>query len=90
MTIDVKQAVLASHSYIKSLQEILNDRVENITLEEVERSEDNKFWYITLGFDRPQQSSLVIPVMVPNEREYKLFKVNSYTGEVESMKIREL
>lgn len=87
---EVKQVVIAAHSCFQSLQEILNNKVENITLEEVERSEDNNFWLITLGFERPQKSDLRIPGIVSYEREYKVFKVNVRNKEVESIKVRVL
>lgn len=90
MSVDVKQAAIQAHQYLKSLQEVFNDRIENLALEEVELSEDRKFWLITLGFDRLQRAALVIPAIGNYVREYKIFKINTDTGEVESMKIREI
>lgn len=55
---------------------------------------------ITLGFDipkKPPKNRLedLIPISLASihvlyEREYKFFKVNSQTGEVEAMKIRQV
>ena len=98
--IDVKTAVNAAYEYIKSLQDIMGSSLPDLRLEEVELSEDKNFWLITLGFDIPKKppknrledlipTSLVsTPVLY--EREYKLFKVNSQTGKVEAMKIRQV
>ena len=98
--IDVKTAVNAAYQYIKSIQDIMGSSLGDLRLEEVELSEDKRFWLITLGFDipkKPPKSRLenLMPVSLASvpvlyEREYKLFKVNSQTGEVEAMKIREV
>jgi hypothetical protein len=53
----------------------------HFSLEEVELSEDGKFWFVTLGMQ---------DVGAPfSPKTYKVFKVNSRTGEVLSMKMRE-
>ncbi|MFN6485118.1 MULTISPECIES: hypothetical protein [unclassified Nostoc] len=98
--IDVKTAVNAAYQYIKSIQDMMGSSLEDLRLEEVELSEDKSFWLITLGFDIPKNppksrlDDLIPPsltsTLVLYEREYKLFKVNSQTGEVEAMKIREV
>jgi len=86
--INVKNAVKSAYDYFQSIQDLMNNHIEDLNLEEVELSEDEKFWLITLGFDRP--------IKTPNlfeekyKRVYKLFKVNSETGAVEAMKIREV
>ncbi|MBE9145956.1 hypothetical protein [Planktothrix mougeotii] len=86
--IDVRAAVGLAQNYFNNLQDMLGS-FQNLRLEEVELSENKKFWLITLGFDcvnlnNPLQ---VVPQYI---REYKIFKINAETGEVESMKIREL
>lgn len=99
--IDVKTAVSAAYEYLKSLQGIMATSAENWKLEEVEISDDRKFWLITLGFERPLKvpqkpldailgSPLLSSPNVKYQLDYKLFKVNSETGEVEAMKIREV
>lgn len=98
--IDIKTAVNAAYEYIKSLQEMMGSSLGDLRLEEVELSEDKSFWLITLGFNipkKPPKSRLedLIPMSLAStsvlyEREYKLFKVNSQTGEVEAMKIRQV
>lgn len=74
---EVQKAVLIAFEYFQAFQEILNDKVENVALEEVTVSEDKKFWHITLGFDRYQ-----------GKREYKIFIIRG-DGEIESMKVRQ-
>ncbi|MBE9103521.1 hypothetical protein IQ229_00710 [Nostoc cf. edaphicum LEGE 07299] len=89
--IDVKTAVNAAYEYLKSLQDIMGSSLPDLRLEEVELSEDQSFWLITLGFDKPEKSlSNIFTTSRTSERVYKLFKVNSQTGEVEAMKIREV
>jgi hypothetical protein len=79
---------------------MISNQVQDLRLEEVELSEDKKFWFVTLGFERPvvqRKNSLSelmpAPALPPDykyEREYKIFKIDAETGEVQSMKIREL
>lgn len=89
--IDVKAAVSSASSYLRSLQDVIGDSLENLMLEEVELSDDKRFWLITLGFDRPSRSSFFPIGGSPTiQRTYKLFRVNAETGEVEAMKIREV
>ena len=65
----------------------------NPGIEEFEKSEDGKYWLITIGFDLPgtaktppfQQALGISPRM---QREYKLFKVGTEDGLVYAMKIR--
>jgi hypothetical protein len=67
----------------------------DLTLEEVEMSEDGTQWLITLGFYLPSKkpaSSLDDMFRqvkgITYEKKYKLFKVDAATGKVGSMKIR--
>lgn len=76
--IDVKQAADIASQYLISL---FPNKAFSIQLEEVELSEDGKYWYITLSFkERP----------VSGFKNYKLFKINAETGQVHSMKIRKV
>ncbi|TCN65411.1 hypothetical protein [Acetobacteroides hydrogenigenes] len=59
-------------------------------LEEIEISDDNKYWYITLSYesdDVPVNQFQLIPT---KSRKYKIFKIEAETGEVRSMKIRDI
>ena len=101
--IDVKIAVKAAYQYIQSIRDsvlVVDSSIGlgPLRLEEVELSEDKSFWLITLGFDIPKKtpkspledSTSLASNPVLYERGYKLFKVNSETGKVEAMKIRQV
>lgn len=94
MTINVRGAVSAARSYLSSLQDMIGPQIEDLRLEEVELSEDKTFWLVTLGFSRPtdkDNNPLGDILTLPKpQREYKVFKVDAETGEVQSMKIREV
>ena len=94
MVIDVQKAVITAQNYLFSLPDTTGLVREDMRLEEVELSDDKKYWFITLGFSRPVDKSknpLADLVAVSSyERVYKVFKINAETGEVQSMKIREL
>jgi hypothetical protein len=63
----------------------------NLLLEEVEESEDGRFWTITLGYDDKRTLSVHDKMFKPESyRAYKTFKIDTSTGKVMSMKIRTL
>lgn len=103
--IGLRDAVKSVRDYIVELNDILHNNLENSMIEETELSEDGKFWLITVGFNRqidPQEKPTLPPAftglsgMLPGGqsatiiRDYKIFKVDSSTGEVVSMKIYKL
>ncbi|HEY9298492.1 MAG TPA: hypothetical protein VIQ31_19485 [Phormidium sp.] len=92
--VDVRSAVGAAQQYFISLQDMIGFGTEDLRLEEAELSEDKKHWFITLGFIRPVDKTsnpLADLIATRNyEREYKVFKIDATTGEVQSMKIREV
>jgi len=97
--IDVTSAVRTAGEYFKSIESDLNGKTpENLRLEEIEKTEDGNYWLITLGHDVINKVNRVAAVFSPSDaepgleysREYKLFRVNASTGEVESMKIRKV
>lgn len=53
MKIDARAAVMAAKKYFNDIQELIGN-IQDILLEELELSEDKKFWLITLGFNRPK------------------------------------
>ena len=93
--IPVKDAVAAARAAIReyySSDDLLDPR-----LEEVELSRDGSLWLITLGFyvpnRNPKRTPLTISMLGGVEdyiREYKLFEVDSQTGQVRAMKIRKV
>ncbi len=90
----VRDAVNSAVQYFQDIQDLFGNKVENLRLEEAELSDDRQTWLITLGFDIPVSynslSNLLQPQTIRYEREYKLFRVDAETGEVEAMKIREV
>ena len=95
-SIDVKAAVTIAIDYLKFLQDNISNELQDIRLEEVELSEDKRYWLITLGYDVPVKNpaaffaELISPNAPIYKREYKLFKINSENSQVEAMKIREV
>jgi len=92
--VDVKTAVTAANSYLQDIKDLMKIQLDSLRLEEVELSEDQGEWLITLGFDVPIKTNSLANLMAGTnsiyQREYKLLKVDSETGEVKSMKIRSL
>ncbi len=80
--IDVKQAAEIAAQYFFRLNPQVN---KNITLEEVEISDDERYWYITLGYTEPGTD-----VWGRGEKQYKIITVDTAEGTVRSMKIRKI
>ena len=92
-TITVRQAVARAMAAAKEFY--TGKEMIDLTLEEVETSDDGTQWLITLGFYLPSKkpASSLDEVFrqvkgTTYEKKYKLFKVDAATGEVGSMKIR--
>ena len=84
--VDVQQAAQAAATYFKKL---FGD-VKGFSLEEVERSEDGQFWMITLSYDAPKNRLEAGAKFLPPRTKFKVFKVDTQSGEVVAMKIRSL
>ena len=80
--LDVKDAVNNAYKHFLKLIEEKESDIEPL-LEEVEFTEDQKYWLITLSFNNPSKGNLLNPY-----RDYKTITINSETGEFVSMKIR--
>ncbi len=92
--IDVKEAIASAKHAVSSFYEAEN--LVDLRLEEVELSDDERIWQITLGFYvlniNPTQSPLAIAIVGGSKkyvREYKVFRIDAESGEFRSMKIRE-
>lgn len=98
--IDVKTAVQAAREFAKNLLE--PEGVQGLGLEAVERTEDGKWWLVTLGFYRPpaptvprkRPSAFPSPLedFLPSQdrelkREYKVFKVDASSGDILGMQL---
>ncbi len=89
--LDVKQAVRSANDYLNGLYD--PHEIANLALEEVELSEDERYWFVTLGFSR-RVSLPTNPFQAfgtpKGTRVYKILKLRADTGQVISMKIRKL
>jgi hypothetical protein len=79
---NAKQATVIAKKYFEELTGI-----NEVYLEEVELSEDEKYWFITLGYYEP-----IVGVLanLARRKNYKVFKVSTKDGQVISMKIRQV
>ena len=101
--IDVKEAVRMAKEFAQGIYE--NEKISQLGLEAVERSDDGRYWLVTLGFTRPwappaAPSRKHDASMSPLERvlngaqeskgrEYKVFRVDAHSGAVVSMEMFE-
>ena len=92
-SIDVKEAVQRAKEFAAKIFE--PEKITRLGLEAVERSEDRKYWLVTLGFSRqwsypaarkssPLDDVLPRPESEPR-REYKVFRVDASSGAVTSI-----
>lgn len=83
----------AAHSALAFYKDIYPD-IQGELIEEVELDAERRNWLITLSFPvkADQKNPLTVSsILTPQfERQYKLFKVSTDDGHVESMKIRVL
>lgn len=80
--LSVKEAAAKAVAYFK---DVYGEQFGHILLEEVEHADG--YWYITLGYDLP---SAVAQYGGRGPRGFKIFKIDDASGEVLSMKIREV
>lgn len=93
--IDVKEAV--SKATQAAMHFFEGKELVELALEEVEMTDDRQYWLITLGFyalnvNPPVGFAAMINASMQQkyERKFKIFKIDATTGEVVSMKIREI
>lgn len=90
--VDVKEAVGKAMDYLKDMYQI--DQFKDVLLEEVDLSEDNKFWNVTIGFTRQQESisggpmATLIGQSTEFKREFKVFQIDAGSGALRSMRSR--
>jgi hypothetical protein len=81
--IDAREAASRAANYLKDLF----PEAQGMQLEEVEISDDDSEWSITLSFFDPEKISLPLN---PPPKKYKIFRIDAETAEVRSMKIRKV
>jgi len=87
--IDFKAAIKKAIEFLDAVH--ANQNLRDVRLEEIELSEDDRFWNITLSYRRGMPpSGLAGALAGETPREYKVLAVRSVDGEVRSMKIRQL
>ena len=91
--INVQHAVRVAVDYCGQLFGNITNRLQ---LEEVELSDDEKHWFVTVGYDEPgtPQSEVMLRVhqgLEPRgtERKYKVVDVDAETGKVKAVKMRQ-
>ena len=84
--LDVKEAAQRASEYFAGLY--AKEHVSDLQLEEVELTDDGTYWLITLSFPVGNPMLELFGKAGAGNRKYKLFKIDAKTGEVKSMKIR--
>lgn len=92
--IGIKDAVKAATNFVTELFDA--SELNDLSLEEVELSNDNDLWYITLGYTRPVTVSTSPHSLRPlqdltrptAERVYKIITVRADNGQPVAMKMR--
>ncbi len=82
--IDVKQAAQIAANYFSDLNP---GKFQNLALEEIELTDDEENWLVTLGYNPPSTN---IFVNGPVAREYKVIRIDAKDGKVVSMKIKKI
>ena len=90
--IDIKQAVHAAEKFFKELYD--KEILKNFLVEEVELSEDEKDWVVTVGFDFGE-IQVSEPALFTSKsstpragRVYKEVQIDKETGEPRSIKTK--
>ena len=88
----VKEAVQAAEEWVRDLYPTKD--LQHLRLEEVELSDDDRYWRITLGWLEPAVRLNPLTAAMADvqklPRVYKTVEVDAETGAVKSMKIREV
>lgn len=63
---------------------------DKIQLEEIEVTDDNKYWNITLSYESSDIPETHTGWLISKSRKFKIFKIDAKSGDVRSMKIRDM
>ena len=83
--IDVKEAADKARSHLVSFF----PDAEKVQLEEAELTDDKSHWFITISYEGVA-NSVASSLLVGKSVRYKIFKLDAKSGEVISMKIRDI
>ena len=81
--IEVNEVTRKAIDYLKSFY----PEAERVQLEEIELSEDKKVWNVTISFES-QDTHTGSVLVTGKSKKYKVFKIESKSGDVVSMKVR--
>lgn len=74
----------------KYLKDFFSD-ADKIQLEEIEVTDDNLYWNITLSYESSDLPGTATNIWLASRtRKFKIFKIDPKTGDVRSMKIRDM
>jgi hypothetical protein len=91
--IDVHKAVKTALGFFQ--KSFAHEKTEHLQLEEVELSEDGRFWFITVGYDDPAVTPMSeimkgTPLLRSRPlRKYKVIHVDTNSGKAVAVKIRQ-
>lgn len=89
--IDAEKAIQNAKIFAKN--NITDRSIPNLLVEEIELSENEKYWIITLGWDGRRKPLTALEAAMGfsdvMEREYRVFHVDVKDGMVKKMKLRE-
>ncbi len=83
--IDVKEATKIARAHLASFF----PDAEKVQLEEAELTDDKAHWFITISYEGVA-NSVASSMLVGKSVRYKIFKLDAESGEVISMKIRDI
>ena len=85
--IDAKQAAKIAVAYVADLYG--PDELRHVLVEELELTEDEQRWLVTVGFERTDEvSAMELLAGERARRHFKKLEIESSNGTVRSMKIR--
>lgn len=65
------------------LRQVLLGQCEELRLEEIELSDDDRYWFVTLSYHDTRET-------IPRRRHYKTIKLDAGNGQFRAMKDRSL
>ena len=83
---DVKEAAQVAKTYVRDL--FMDEGISDVGLEEIEC--DGGYWRITIGFSRPWDHNIGSVLGGKKYRAYKIVEITDETGNVLSVKDRNL
>ncbi len=85
--ISPKEAASSAAAYYEA---VTGDTLGQVFIEEVELSEDEKHWKVTLSHKDYTEHGSVLYGIQPAGRRFKSFVIDAMNGEVKSMKIKKI